>query len=478
MKALLLDEVKHALHGEYKSPAREKLITGVTTDSRDVSPGDLFLALRGERYDGHEFIDDAVAAGAVAVVADRSIPVSALMTANEACLIKVDDTMTALGELSRFYRRSLGKGITVIAVTGSNGKTTTREMIYHVLSKKRHGHRSPRSFNNHVGVPLTLLGLEPDHDFAVVEIGTSAPGEVAALARLAQPDVAVITSVGLSHLAGLKDVEHISLEKTSIVAGLDETGVIVCGTEHVPTLERVRALGNRMISFGLEEAADVRASNVRREQGCMRFETNDRVDIKLPMGGAHNVTNALAALAAVRRLGVTSAEFAQAMQDFTPVPQRMAYQQVNGITVIDDTYNANPSSMAAALAELVSHDEAPRRVMIVGDMAELGDASDELHRELGQRIAAANVDLLLAVGPQAAICANAALENGMGWAGVTRSVSSKRLARLVKSMIRKGDVILVKGSRAMEMEIVVASLLRFRGAPGEDKPTPRRPRKT
>ena len=464
MKPLLLQEIKHAMRGEYKSVSSKKLITGVTTDSRKINPGDLFVALRGKNFDGHEFIDQAVGAGATAVVADRNMPISAIMKEKDVCLIKVDDTLEALGELGRFYRSRLGKSVTVIAVTGSNGKTTTREMIYHVLSKKRRGHRSPHSFNNSVGVPLTLLGLEPEHDFAVVEIGSSGPGEVAALARIAQPDVAVITSVGQSHLAGLKDVDGVSVEKISIAAGLEDNGMLVCGTEHGPTWERAKALGRRLVSFGLDEKADVWAKNVGRKNGRMRFETNDRVEVELPMGGLHNVSNALAALAAVRRLGITSSDFAAAMKDFAPVAQRMVYHEVNGITVIDDTYNANPTSMAAALAELVSHEGAARRVMVVGDMAELGKQSDGMHRELGRAIAAAKVDLLLAVGPGGATCATAALEAGMGWSGVTRSVSSKRLARLVKSMIRPGDVIVVKGSRVMEMEKVVQSLLRFRGA--------------
>lgn len=478
MKPLLLQEIKQALRGEYKTSARKKLITGVTTDSRTVAPGDLFVALHGEHFDGHEFIDQAVAGGAVAVVADRNIPISPMITEHEVCLIKVDDTLIALGDLARFYRRSLGRSLTVIAVTGSNGKTTTREMIYHTLGKNRKGHRSPGSFNNSVGVPLTLLGVERGHDFVVVEIGSNAPGEVAALSRIAQPDIAVITSVGQSHLAGLKDTDGVSVEKVAITAGLDDHGVIICGTDHQPTLDRIKALGRRMISFGFDPAADVGATKVRRLNGHMLFETNDHIEIDLPMGGRHNVSNALAALAAVRRLGITNHDFARAMQDFTPVAQRMIYKEVNGITVIDDTYNANPSSMAVALDELLTHPHAPRRVMIVGDMGELGPESDRLHQQLGRDIAAANIDLFLAVGPQAALAATAALEAGMGWGSVTRSVSSKRLARLVKSMIHQGDVIMVKGSRMMEMEKVVESLLRFRPPPSEQTPTPRRKRTT
>jgi len=461
MKALLIEEIKSILHPELKTPLAKGMISGICLDSRKVRPSDAFVAIRGKQFDGHDFAEAAVKAGARLLIVEKNIPPSDAMRKNGVCVMKVPHTITALGDLARFYRRSLSS-IVVIAVTGSNGKTTVREMIYHVLSKYKKGHRSPSNYNNQIGVPLTIFGLEPDHDFAVVEIATNAPGEVAALSRIAEPDIAVITLVGQSHLEGLNDIEGVSVEKVSIVSGLKEHGVMICGCDHKPTLDRVKALGRHLITFGLDEKCDVYGCNVRRENGCMAFETSDHIEVVLPVGGVHNVKNALAALAAVRRLGITNRQFAQAIRDFTPMPHRMVYQKVGSITIIDDCYNANPVSMAAALEELASHKDAPRRVFVCGDMYELGPSSKMYHGQLGQAIKDANVDLLLTVGPQAAWTAGAALEAGMGWAAVQRSISSRRLARLIKSLIQDGDVILVKGSRAMQLEKVVESLARWK----------------
>jgi len=453
MKPLLLDEIKHAVHGELKTSVEKGLITSVTTDSRNVQPNSLFVALRGEKYAGQDYSGAALQAGAQAVLRDRNIP----------SIMKVRDTVAELGDLARFYRRSLGHRVTIIAVTGSAGKTTTREMIYHVLSKYKRGHRSPNNYNNQIGVPLTLFGIEPDHEFAVVEMGTNAPGEIATLSRIAEPDIAVITHVGASHLEKLGDVDGVSVEKISISAGVKDRGVLVCGSSHAGTLDRVRALGRHVITFGLGEDMDVRGFNVVHEPGRVRFETSDHSEIVIPVGGIHNVENALGALAVVRRMGLTNREFAAAIADFKGPRRRMEYLSVNGITIIDDCYNANPSSMQMAVQELCSHKKAMRRVLVVGDMYELGESTERAHVELGRKIAASNVDILFAVGPQAAITALTAIESGMPRGQVQRSLTSNRLARLIKSMIFEGDVILVKGSRAMQMEKVVDSLNRFRG---------------
>ncbi len=464
MKPLLLDEIKRVMRAEARTELGREPVTGVRIDSRQVVKGDLFFAIRGENFDGHDFVDQAVRAGGRAVVVDRNMPVSTAVKETGTTVLKVDDSTEALGKLAKFYRESLAYSLTVIAVTGSNGKTTTRSLIYHVLSKKHKGHQSPRNFNNNIGVPLTLLGVEPTDSFAVVEIGTNTPGEVAYLSGICEPDIAVITHVGPAHLEGLGDIEGVSVEKVSIAAGLKERGVLVCGMGHEATLERVRALGRPLITFGVEDGADVGATKVEQRHGSVKFLTNDRCEVTLPLAGVHNVNNALAALAAVRRLGVSSKEFAAALTDYVPVAGRMVYHNFNGITVIDDTYNANPASMEAALAELLSHGGAGRRIFICGDMGELGEKSEEYHCEFGKRVARSSVDVFMTVGPLAAGAANAALEAGMGRGDVQRAVSSKRLARLVKASIRSGDVIVVKGSRAMAMEKVVESLSRFKAA--------------
>lgn len=462
MKALLVEEVKNVLNADLKTPMIKGLVRGISIDSRKISKDDLFVALRGENFDGHDFIEDAVKAGAVAVVIDRSLPLSDAVKQSGAVVMKVDNTVAALGELAKFYRQLCGS-VTVVGVTGSNGKTTVREMIYHVLSKHKKGHRSPKNFNNQIGVPMTLFGVESSDEFAVVEIATNAPGEIAALSRIAAPDVAVITRVGPSHLEGLKTVEGVSQEKVSIVAGLKRNGALICGVDHPPTLEKARAAGRHVITFGLDESCDVYATRLRRDGQMVRFVTNDRCEVVLPMVGLHNVDNALAALAVVRRLGITSQQFADAMRDFAPVSGRMQVWDVNGITIIDDSYNANPVSMDAALDELTGYNGARRRVLVCGDMEELGEAAEEYHKKLGRDVVDRKIDLLLTVGPKAALTAEAALAAGLGKGDMMRCINSKRMARLIKSLLFDGDVILVKGSRAMEMEKVIVSLNRWKG---------------
>ncbi|MBN2212036.1 MAG: UDP-N-acetylmuramoyl-tripeptide--D-alanyl-D-alanine ligase [Sedimentisphaerales bacterium] len=464
MKPFLAEEIKQITHAELLTPLGRGLVTGVSTDSRRIKPGDLFVALRGEHFDGHDFIDQAVTAGAKTVLVEGKPVLSEFLRIQGTCVMRVNDTIKALGELARSYRRGLEHSITMIAVTGSNGKTTTREMIYHVLSRRRKGHRSPASYNNAVGVPLTLFGMEPDNDFAVVELGSSAPGEIAELSRITEPDIAVITSVSATHLEGLKTVDQVSREKLSVVAGLTNRGALVCPTDHDLTLERALSLGRQIITFGLEPGAAVSAHDIAWAPGSISFETNDRCRIELPLAGIHNVRNALAALATVRRLGVTSAEFAQAVKDFQPIDARMVIKHINGLVVIDDSYNANPASMSAALTELVRHRRpGGRLIMVCGDMCELGVEAQRYHSELGRQIAAAKIDLLFTVGDLAAIAATSAVEMGMPRGLVQRAINSRRLARLIKASLRDGDVICVKGSRAMKMETIIKSMERYRG---------------
>lgn len=465
MKPLVLDDIRGVLHAELRGGNVSGLIEGVSTDSRNIAEGELFVALRGDNFDGHDFVDEAIQRGARAILVDRSMGLSPAMAERGVCLFQVKNTVEALGLLARYYRRSLGKTVTVIAVTGSNGKTTTREMIYHVLSKSRKGCQSYSNYNNHIGVPLTLLNIDADDEFTVVEMGSNAHGEIAELSRIAEPDIAVITHIGTSHLAGLGDINGVSLEKSGIIAGLSDHGIVICTAAHNGTLERLRGIGKAVITFGLDDNADVFASELVYEPGHIRFLTNDRCEVVLDIAGLHNVSNALATLAVVRRMGISSQAFAEAIRDFPGVVRRLTYAFVNGITIIDDSYNANPSSVTAALGELVSNDGLGRRVFICGDMGELGDACDDLHCALGREVAASGIDLFLAVGHKAALAANAAIEAGMGRSRVQRAVTSKRLARLAKSLIHDGDVILVKGSRFMEMEKVIASLQRWRGRP-------------
>lgn len=465
MKPFLLEDIRASLQGRFLTPMHKRPITGITCDSREAKANELFVAIRGEHVDGHDFIDQAVSQGASAVIVDRNLPLSETVRQSQASVLQVTDTVTALGDLARFVRKGLSHSIDVVAITGTNGKTTTRQMIHHVLSHYRRGHQSPANYNNHIGVPLTLFGIEPTDEFAVIEMGTNAPGEIARLSQIAEPDIAVITSIGPGHLQGLGTIDGVSREKASILAGLKQRGVVICTTEHPPTLERIEALRQQVISFGIDGQGDITATDIREQDGRLCFRTNDRYEITLPTLGIHNVNNALAALATVRRMGITTEQFAKAIATFELPAGRMTVREASGITILDDTYNANPASMRTALETLARYRPSGvgRRIAALGDMLELGEANDALHEQLGRNLPSLGIDIFLAVGPAMSLAANAAIEAGMPRGAVQRSINSRRLARLVKSSLRDGDIILVKGSRGMTMEKVVTSLSRYRG---------------
>ncbi len=463
MKALLLEEVKYALNTQLLTPLGRGVIKGVSTDTRTIKEGELFVAVSGPRFDGHLFLDQAVDKKAAALIIDKKIPLSEKVRHSGLTVFQVPDSIEALGSLASFYRKKMIGSVHIVAVTGTNGKTTTREMIYHVLSQFKKGYRSPANYNNAIGVPLTLFGIDTNHDFAVVELGTNAPGEIQPLAVMTSPDIAVITHVGASHLQGLLTVDGVSREKTAIVAGLRSGGLLICSNNHPPTLERLRTFNFPLITYGVDGNSDIFASHIRRDGDGCSFETNDHCRVRLPVPGVHNVRNALAALLVVRRFGISTQQFAEAIADFRPVAGRMVTHQLDGLTLIDDSYNANPESVHAALSELSGRTEARRRVLVLGDMGEMGKDALDYHRQLGRQIGRSNIDILLTVGPNAAETARVAMESGMGQSRVQRAITSKRLARLVKPLLLNGDLVLVKGSRSMEMEKVVESILRWQG---------------
>jgi len=378
---------------------------GLTIDSRAIEPGQVFLAIAGERFDGHDFVDDALAAGAVAAVVLRADAVT------RGPALVVDDTLAALQTLASAYRDRLAAcGCKVVAVAGSNGKTTTRHLIHAALTGPGSGltgTQSPKSFNNHIGVPLTLLAAGEGDDFVVVEVGTNHPGEVAALAAIARPDVGVITSIGEEHLEFFGSVEAVEAEEFSLF-------------DHL-------AAGGRAVTF-----RDVAA-----------------YDGPLSLLGRHNRANAGLAAAVASHLGVSAEAVAAGLAAVQPVAGRLRRVDVGGVTVLDDTYNANPSSVREALAVLGAMPGA-RRVAVLGDMFELGEASAEAHRAIAREAAAA-ADVLVLVGAAYAEAAEAA--------GVDAAVyrDSAAAAAWVDA-VAPGDVVLLKGSRGMRMERVLTAI--------------------
>jgi len=444
--------------------------TGVCIDSRAVKPGDVFVALKGERFDGHDFISDVLARGAAGVLVDRQECLSHWNaglggTDIPACprpfAVLVDDTTAALGKWAAWHRKQMRA--TVIGVTGSNGKTTTREMIHHLLSGSRAGIRSIKSFNNSIGLPLTLLGIEPEHEFAVVEVGTSAPGEIDQLARLAKPDLAVITLAAPCHLTGLGSVEGVIREKTDLLLSLRPGGLAVVNGDVPGLAEAARAKlprGGRMITFGRTERVDVRPTSIGIALEGSRFRVGSG-EFALPVPGPHNVTNATAAITVARALGMTDDAIADRWATFQLPDHRLQCEEIAGVTLVDDAYNANPTSMAAALDVLALAPAGRRRVFAAGDMLELGSDAEQYHRNLGKRAAETGADLLIAVGPMATLTA-------AGAAAASRSIAvrtypdSAVAGAAAGEWLRPGDFVMLKGSRGIRMERLAEGIRKSR----------------
>ncbi|MHC4441323.1 MAG: UDP-N-acetylmuramoyl-tripeptide--D-alanyl-D-alanine ligase [Planctomycetota bacterium] len=477
MKPITLDEAISALEGTCDRQVSLGSVRRVVTDSRQVGPGDLFIAIRGERFDGHDFVGDAFAAGAMAAVVAGDFDLTApkgkgkrskrATLSAEMVLIRVDDPVSALGRLARYYRRSiLGGGATVVAVTGSNGKTTTKSMIAHILGACRKGRASIKSYNNAIGVPLTLLSAEQSDSFVVCEVGTNAPGEIGALAGIIEPEIAVITGVSEVHLEGLGNVDNIVTEKLSLLGYLKPDGCAVINFDQDKirgAFDRDRELQKiKRVTFGEWPEADLRLTDRRSSTGGAGggsvFRVNDRFEYRLTIPGPHNVFNALAAISVARRFGMDHDEIIERLASFKLPPMRLEYERIGDMTLINDAYNANPASLRAAVDVLVESPAAARRVLIVGDMLELGDESQWLHEEAAEYIARSRVGMVVAVGNNARLITKI-VQRISGGSVETHAYASTTLARRrVVSHLLGSDTILIKGSRALALELLADTI--------------------
>lgn len=433
-------------------------IEGVSIDTRTLGPGALFVALRGERFDAHEFLGEAAAKGAAAalVAEARAADASPLPR------LAVPDPLAALGAIARHHRRRFR--IPVVAVTGSNGKTTTREMIAAILATRGPVLRTEGNLNNEVGVPLTLLRLEASHEAAVIELGMSHPGEIARLAAIALPQVGVVTLAAPAHLEGLGTVDAVADAKGELYLGLPEGGVAIANADDARVLRRAQASGRRMLTFS--GSAGRRGDVVVLGIGAQGVDGlhfvlgigNREVPVHIPaLVGAHNAANAAAAAAAAIALGCTDREIARGLAEVRPVGRRLRLERLaSGVRLVDDCYNANPASMSAALRTLADlAAEGGRPVAVLGDMLELGAFEAEAHRALGGEAARAGVRALAAFGPRARLVADAAREGGLE-AFHTEDLDA--LVRWARETLRPDDVLLVKGSRGMKLERLVEAL--------------------
>ena len=451
MIAMSLDEVAAAVEAGTDEAFGGGPVTGVSTDSRTIGPGDLFFAIRGDQFDGHDYVAQAVSRGAAACVVSRPD-----VTASAPCL-RVDDTVAAMGRLA-VHQRAKTRA-TVIAVTGSNGKTTTKRMIDHVLGSRLRGRAAARSFNNNLGVPLTLLSVNQDDEYLVVEIGSNAPGEVGGLAAMASPQIGVVTSVGFAHLEGLGGIEGVAREKLSLLSHLEAGGLGVVNVDRPTTqalLGDYAKTDGELVTFGLSDEADLRVGDVVGGLEGVRFRIDEGPELRLRVCGAHNALNAAAAYAVGRRMGLGFDEMAKSLASFEPARMRLNVARCGSLTVINDCYNANPSSMAAAI-EVLADAGGARRVLVIGDMLELGTDARRWHERLGRQAGEAGIDLLVAVGSNATAVAAGAQAGGSATETLVYA-DAARAGEGVGDWLQPGDVVLVKGSRAMTMERVVEAL--------------------
>jgi len=432
-------------------------ITGVSTDSRAAKPGDCFFAIAGDNFDGHNYVQEAFAKGAVCAVVSEGV--------EGAPVLKVDDTTKALGDFARHYRRQAG--YKVVAITGSVGKTTTRQIAYHVLSRHYRVFQAPKNFNNNIGLPLTLLGADPKDQIVIAELGSNYPGEIACLTRIALPDVAVITSVYPAHLAGFACLQTIIQEKLSISDGLQPDGVLIINADFDQLVSACQSKATRFYTFGKSDGCHYQARNpafCRTPAGFGSRFTIDGTQVYLPLAGPGNVENALAAWAICSQFGLTIEDFARAAKTQPAVSMRAEPLQIGTLTVLNDCYNANPASMENALDILAglqtNLDSAVkcRLVFICGDMAELGRQTEHLHAELGASIAAAGVKLLIAVGRFAKIAAEAAKRRAEYDLQTKCFDDTLSACNNLKGFIKDYDIILVKGSRTAKLEMAVERL--------------------
>jgi UDP-N-acetylmuramoyl-tripeptide--D-alanyl-D-alanine ligase len=422
-------------------------VSRITIDSRDVRTGDLFWAIVGERFDGHDFVPQALAAGATAAVVHRDVAANGAM-------VRVVDTRTALGRFAAWYRQTCKA--TVVGVTGSVGKTSTREAIHAVLSQRRACVRSIKNFNNDIGVPLSLVEVGPRHEYAVIEMGASHVGEIARLAAIARPQIGVVTAVGEAHLEGFGSVESVAAAKAELVAALGNHGTAVLNADD----ERVRRIGQsaecRVVWFGTQPSPlrpFTRAVEIEQSVGSVSFRIEGGPRVTLSAPGRHQVYAALAAAAVGRIAGLADRDIVAGLERYRPVEMRCQVERLGAVTVINDAYNACPPSMQAALDVLHGWATRGRRVLVCGDMKELGPRGPHFHQQLGREIARRrSVDCLVAVGPLSASIAESARAAGMDPAAIVHCGSIDEAAGVISRTVRPGDLVLIKGSRAMQLE--------------------------
>jgi UDP-N-acetylmuramoyl-tripeptide--D-alanyl-D-alanine ligase len=466
-----INEILEATGGTIARVGKKKVFGEIVTDSTKVKNGSVCVALKGERLDGHRFVADAFKRGAACAIVHSGAGGSTKLATgavipSRATVVRVADTLEALGDLAHYRREKFAPK--VIAITGSNGKTTTKEMAAAIFQeavlngKKLRGKilKTQGNFNNLVGLPLTLLGLRRSHKVAVVELGTNRPGEIKRLTEIAAPDLGIITAVAAAHLEGLTSLRGVAREKGALFSNLRRGGAIAVNLDDPWVRQLGAKFKGRKIFYGRRGSVGAEAVRPVDAQG-MRFTLRvgvRRCPVRLRYLGQHNVTNAVGAAALAHGLGVSLAAIRRGLEKARPYAMRMEADSWRGAGLINDAYNANPASMAAALNTLAAMNGHGEKIAVLGDMFELGKMSGREHRELGKRAAKTRIDRLYLLGQQAATVKAGALIGGMEENKVIIGKDHNDVARQLKSHVKKGDWLLIKGSRGMKMEKILGEL--------------------
>lgn len=457
MNPLSLSQIAQLSGGSLSSGAGTVVIDKVSTDSRTIRRGELFVALCGENFDGHNFVETIATAGAAGAIINLNwggnVP-------KDFALIRAADTLQAYQQLAANYRKSLS--LSVVAITGSNGKTSTKDFAAAVLARRFRVTKTQGNFNNHVGLPRTILEATSRDEIAVWEIGMNHPGEVAALTKLAVPDVGVITNIGVAHIEFMGSREKIAEEKGALAEAISAQGSVILNADDPFTRGIAKRVRGKVILAGIS-AGTIRASEIKQSGSATDFtilEGAHRCRAQLPVPGLHMVQNALLAVAAGRVFGLSLEECAAGLVAAPLTKARLQVKEIRGVQFLDDSYNANPDSMSAALRTLVELDAEGQRIAVLGEMRELGDESERGHREVGETAALLKIDHLIVIGNVAATIADAAKRAGLENSSIV--VSTTDAAELLAELVAPGDLVLIKGSRLARTEQVIEAFRNLR----------------
>jgi UDP-N-acetylmuramoyl-tripeptide--D-alanyl-D-alanine ligase len=441
-----LDRIAAALESEAvgRLPRGAETLSGVTTDTRKIGKGNVFLALKGERFDGHDYLRDAVRDGAAAVIVSRAPKIDTLGVP----IFEVRDTLVALGALGHYWRKAWGK--TIVGVAGSNGKTSTKDLLRAALGRAYNVHATTGNLNNRVGVPLTLLSMPPEAELAVIELGTSLPGEVKILRDIVEPDIALVTSIAEEHLEGLGDLAGVLKEEAAAYEGV---AVGIAPSAQPEIAEAARGKAKRVVVAGLDQGAQVKPDRWEIGADGLGVIEIGGVTVRPPVRGLHNLRNAMLALAVARECGVSYEDAAAGIAEMPQPKMRSSWEQVGGVTLINDAYNANPGSTRAAIELLNGTGSGRQRVIVLGTMRELGAASEQCHADIAGLALASGADIVAGIGEFAP-----ALEKHDERERVITAPDVEDLWPMLQARLQRNAIILLKASRGVQLERLVPHL--------------------